>query len=119
MAGLFFFDDAPKVVKKKALWQEDGTSTPDATASKKEGDGLAEDSLVLPSHVIVEAADERAADGDMDVTEEGAVKPLTEAEVFADDLGKIEFLDGTDDRPVRLSLVPEVLRSNVRSCWAD
>lgn len=110
MAGLFFFDDAPKAVKKKAIWQEDGTSTPDASAAEKEGDGLAEDSLVLPSHVIVEAADERAADGDMDVTEEGAVKPLTEAEVFADDLGKIEFLDGTDDRPVRLSLVPEVLR---------
>lgn len=110
--GLYFFDDAPKAVKKKALWSDGSapstlvTGAEDGATSVSAATGA--ESLVLPSHIIVEGAP-LAASEDMDVggADDGGAKPLTEAEVFADDLGKIEFLDGGDDKPVcALSLLP-------------
>jgi hypothetical protein len=98
--GLFFFDDAPKAVKKKAAWLGEDDSTPPTPSAEVAPDPRA-DTLVLPSHIIVEG-EPLAAGEDAALVDEDGSRPLTEAEVFADDLGKIEFLDGGDDKPVRL-----------------
>ena len=114
--GLFFFDDAPKAVKKKAAWLSEDDSTPPTPAGESATDGTAADTLVLPSHIIVEG-EPLAAGEDANLVEEGGERPLTEAEVFADDLGKIEFLDGGDDKPVRLGtrLLHDVLPADARA----
>lgn len=99
--GLFFFDDAPKAVKKKAAWLGEDSIAPPTPSAEGVAD-VTSDTLVLPSHIIIEG-EPLAAGETATLAAEGGPRPLTEAEVYADDLGKIEFLDGGEDKPVRTS----------------
>lgn len=99
-SSLFYIDTAPKPPKRTRQWVDPAVEAAEAArvaAEPKEDGEVAEekDSLLLPSHVVVERP--APAGGDEVASGEGI---LTEAEVFAGELGAIEFLDGGDDRPV-------------------
>lgn len=83
--SLFFVDIAPQAVKKARVWEEE---TP-AESTVKETNGL-----ILPDHITLESPD--LTNGEEKEREQGEAAPLTEAEVFADELIKIEYLDGED-----------------------
>ncbi|CDZ97077.1 E3 ubiquitin ligase interacting with arginine methyltransferase [Phaffia rhodozyma] len=104
-SSLFFVDIAPQTVKKNRAWETEPvvTSTANATGEQEttadgasaDTTGTGTDGLILPDHITLEVS---APTVDR---EQGEAAPLTEAEVFADELIKIEFLDGEDKQITR------------------
>ncbi|KAL7415930.1 hypothetical protein BDY24DRAFT_250454 [Mrakia frigida] len=98
-SNLFYVDIIPKAPKKTRQWIDPVAEAEAAAlaALEPQEEGEVEeikDTLVLPSHIVIERP--APAGGDQEGAGEGV---LTEAEVFAGELGAIEFLDGVDDRP--------------------
>lgn len=106
-ASLFYVDIVPKPPKKTRQWVDPAAEAEAAALSalepQEEGEVVEEkDTLVLPSHIVIERPAPVGENGAP--TGEGI---LTEAEVFAGELGEIEFLDGVDDRSVSSRVDPK------------